>query len=293
MIIVVNILQGGFRNGVTLTNVILHYYVFNLYIIIKLFIRETKLEKLEKLRKNLVVRIVRFLFSLFFLLLIAVSIRSFLFEPFHIPSGSMKSTLLEGDYIFTSKYSYGYSKYSFPFSPNIFGGRIFYTPPKRGDVIVFKPIRNDSISFVKRVIGIPGDKVQVIEGELYLNDQKVERKQIESFFDYESSHNIPRYIEILPSGKEHEILVDNVSNKLSYDTPIYYVPNNRFFVMGDNRNNSLDSRFPEVGFVPMENIIGRVSMVGLSFKLGKVDWLPFNFRIPIALRLDRILHKVA
>ncbi|WP_246224494.1 signal peptidase I [Wolbachia endosymbiont of Litomosoides sigmodontis] len=248
---------------------------------------------MEKLRKNLVVRIVRFLFSLFFLLLIAVSIRSFLFEPFHIPSGSMKSTLLEGDYIFTSKYSYGYSKYSFPFSPNIFGGRIFYTPPKRGDVIVFKPIRNDSISFVKRVIGIPGDKVQVIEGELYLNDQKVERKQIESFFDYESSHNIPRYIEILPSGKEHEILVDNVSNKLSYDTPIYYVPNNRFFVMGDNRNNSLDSRFPEVGFVPMENIIGRVSMVGLSFKLGKVDWLPFNFRIPIALRLDRILHKVA
>lgn len=205
----------------------------------------------------------------------------------------MKSTLLEGDYIFTSKYSYGYSKYSFPFSPNIFSGRIFYTPPKRGDIIVFKPIRNNSIRFVKRVIGIPGDKVQVIEGELYLNDQKVERKQIESFFDYESSHSIPRYIETLPSGKEHEILVDNVSNKLSYDTPVYYVPNNRFFVMGDNRNNSLDSRFPEVGFVPMENIIGRVIIVGLSFKLGKVDWLPFNFRIPTALRLDRILHKVA
>ncbi len=116
-----------------------------------------------------------------FLLLIALSIRSFLFEPFHIPSGSMKSTLLEGDYIFTSKYSYGYSKHSFPFSPNIFSGRIFYTPPKRGDIVVFKPTRNDSIRFVKRVIGTPGDKVQMIEGELYLNDQKVERRQIESF----------------------------------------------------------------------------------------------------------------
>ncbi len=132
----------------------------------------------------------------------------------------------------------------------------------------------------------------MIEGELYLNDQKVERRQIESFFDYESNRNIPRYIETLLSGKEHEILVDDISNKLSYNTPVYYVPNDQFFVMGDNRNNSLDSRFPEVGFVPMENIIGRVSIVGLSFKLGKVDWLPFNFRLPVALRLNRVLHKV-
>ncbi|WP_458694907.1 signal peptidase I, partial [Wolbachia endosymbiont of Drosophila incompta] len=115
---------------------------------------------------------------------------------------------------------------------------------------------------------------------------------IESFFDYESNRNIPRYIETLLSGKEHEILVDDISNKLSYNTPVYYVPNDQFFVMGDNRNNSLDSRFPEVGFVPMENIIGRVSIVGLSFKLGKVDWLPFNFRLPVALRLNRVLHKV-
>ncbi|WP_353270554.1 signal peptidase I [Wolbachia endosymbiont (group A) of Myopa testacea] len=247
---------------------------------------------MEELSKNWVIRTGRFLSSLFFLLLIALSIRSFLFEPFHIPSGSMKSTLLEGDYIFTSKYSYGYSKHSFPFSPNIFSGRIFYTPPKRGDIVVFKLTRNDSIRFVKRVIGTPGDKVQMIEGELYLNDQKVERRQIESFFDYESNRNIPRYIETLLSGKEHEILVDNISNKLSYNTPVYYVPNDQFFVMGDNRNNSLDSRFPEIGFVPMENIIGRVSIVGLSFKLGKVDWLQFNFRLPVALRFDRILHKV-
>ncbi|WP_264704112.1 signal peptidase I [Wolbachia endosymbiont (group A) of Volucella inflata] len=247
---------------------------------------------MEEPSKNWVIKTGRFLSSLFFLLLIALSIRSFLFEPFHIPSGSMKSTLLEGDYIFTSKYSYGYSKHSFPFSPNIFSGRIFYTPPKRGDIVVFKPTRNESIRFVKRVIGTPGDKVQMIEGELYLNDQKVERRQIKSFFDYESNRNIPRYIETLLSGKEHEILIDNVSNKLSYDTPVYYVPNDQFFVMGDNRNNSLDSRFPEVGFVPMENIIGRVSIVGLSFKLGKVDWLPFNFRLPVALRLNRVLHKV-
>lgn len=204
----------------------------------------------------------------------------------------MKSTLLEGDYIFTSKYSYGYSKHSFPFSPNIFSGRIFYTPPERGDIIVFKPTRNDSVRFVKRVIGIPGDKVQIIDGELYLNDQKAEQRQIENFFDYESKRSIPRYIETLPSGKEHEILIDNTLNKLSCNTPIYYVPDNQLFVMGDNRNNSFDSRFPEIGFIPAKNIIGRVIMVGLSFKLGKIEWLPFNFRLPTALRFDRILHKV-
>ncbi|AGJ99452.1 Signal peptidase I [Wolbachia endosymbiont of Drosophila simulans wNo] len=248
--------------------------------------------KLKELRENRIARTRKFLSSLFFLLLIALSIRSFLFEPFHIPSGSMKSTLLEGDYIFTSKYSYGYSKHSFPFSPNIFSGRIFYTPPERSDIIVFKPTRNDSIRFVKRVIGIPGDKVQMIEGELYLNDQKVKRRQIENFFDYESKRNIARYIETLPSGKEHEILIDNVSNKLSYNTPVYYVPDDQFFVMGDNRNNSFDSRFSEIGLIPTENIVGRVSMVGLSFKLGKVDWLPFDFRLPTALRFDRVLHKV-
>ncbi|QKX01533.1 signal peptidase I [Wolbachia endosymbiont of Cruorifilaria tuberocauda] len=254
--------------------------------------KKTELRKLEELKKSWLVRIGRFLSSLFFLLLVALSIRSFLFEPFHIPSGSMKSTLLEGDYIFTSKYSYGYSKYSFPFSPNVFDGRIFYTPPKRGDIIVFKPVRNNSIRFIKRVIGVPGDKVQMIEGELYLNNQKVERKQIVDFFDYESNRRIPRYIETLPDKKEYEILLDDIYNKLSYNSPTYYVPNNQFFVLGDNRNNSFDSRFPEIGFIPMENIIGRVNIVGLSFKLKRVDWLPFNFRIPVALRLDRVLHNV-
>ncbi len=190
------------------------------------------MKKLERLRKNLVARTGRFLSSLFFLLLIALSIRSFLFVPFHIPSGSMKSTLLEGDYIFVSKYSYGYSRYSFPFSPRIFSGRIFYTPPKRGDIIVFKPTRNDSIRFVKRVIGIPGDKVQIIEGELYLNNQKVKRKQIEDFFDYESNRSIPRYIETLSHEREHEILIDNIFNELSYNSPTYCVPDNQFFCFG-------------------------------------------------------------
>ncbi|WP_410541878.1 signal peptidase I [Wolbachia endosymbiont (group E) of Neria commutata] len=247
---------------------------------------------MEGLNKNLVISTRNFLSSLFFTLLFILSVRSFLFEPFHVPTGSMKSTILEGDYLFTSKYPYGFSKHSFLFSPNIFRGRIFYTPPQHGDVIVFKPTKNDSTRFVKRVIGVPGDKVQIIDGDLYLNNQKIQREQIERFFDYESSRNIPRYIETLPNGRKHEILIDNVSHKLSYNTPAYYVPDDQFFVMGDNRNNSQDSRFPDVGFVPMENIIGRVSVVGLSFKLGKVDWLPFNFRLPVAIRLDRILHKI-
>jgi len=203
----------------------------------------------------------------------------------------MKSTLLEGDYIFAIKYSYGYSKHSLPFSPNIFNGRIFYTPPQRGDIIVFKPTKNNNIRFVKRVIGVPGDKVQIINGNLYLNNEEIPREQIVSFFDYESNLNIPRYIETLSNGQKHEILIDNTSHRLSHNTPVYYVPDNQIFAMGDNRNNSLDSRFPEIGFVPIENIIGRVSMVGLSFKLEKIDWL--SFRVPVALRLDRILHKVA
>lgn len=251
------------------------------------------MDRLEILKeKNWLMRAGSFTPSLLFLLLLALSIRSFLFEPFHIPSSSMKSTLLEGDYIFTSKYSYGYSKHSFPFSPNIFSGRIFYTPPKHGDIIVFKPAQNDNIRFVKRVIGTPGDKVQMIGGELYINDQKIQRKKIENFLDYESNNSIPRYIEVLPNGIEHEILIGNTTHSLSYNTPVYFVPDNQFFVMGDNRNNSMDSRFPEIGFVPVENIIGRVRMVGLSFKLKKVDWLPFNFRLPIELRFGRVMHNV-
>ena len=256
------------------------------------------MDKLGTLKeKNQFIEVRNFISSLLLLLLLAFSIRSFLFEPFHIPSGSMKSTLLEGDYILASKYSYGYSKHSFPFSPNIFSGRIFYTPPERGDIIVFKPAKNDGTRFVKRVIGIPGDKVQMIEGELYINDQKVQRKSVENFLDYESNKRIPRYIEELPGSREHEILIDHAisktANTLAYDTPVYYVPKDQFFVMGDNRNNSTDSRFSEiVGFVPMENIIGRVRMVALSFKLKKVDWFPFDIRLPVSLRLNRIMHKV-
>ncbi|MDN5248365.1 MAG: signal peptidase I [Wolbachia endosymbiont of Tyrophagus putrescentiae] len=231
--------------------------------------------------------------SLFLLLLIGLSIRSFVFEPFHIPSSSMKSTLLEGDYIFASKYAYGYSKHSFPFALNIFNGRIFYTPPQRGDIIVFKPVHNTNIRFVKRVIGMPGDKVQMIDGDLFLNGEKVPRKESGSFLDYESNRSIPRYIETLPNSKKHEILIDSSVHKFSYNTSVYHVPNNQFFVMGDNRNNSIDSRFPEVSFIPMENIIGRVSIVGLSFKLKKVDWLPFNFRLPVSLRLNRIFRQVS
>ncbi|APR98362.1 signal peptidase I [Wolbachia endosymbiont of Folsomia candida] len=248
--------------------------------------------KLKELHKNWITSTKSFLSSFFYVLIIALLVRSFLFEPFHVPSGSMKSTILEGDYLFTSKYPYGYSKHSFIFSPNIFSGRIFYTPPEQGDVIVFKPTKNYSIRFVKRVIGTPGDKVQMMDGELYINDQKIERRPMEDFLDYESNHNIPRYIETLSNGKEHEILIDNISHRLSHNTPAYYVPDDQFFVMGDNRNNSQDSRFPDIGFVPMENIIGRVSMIGLSFKLEKVSWLPFNFRVPVAIRLNRILHKV-
>ncbi len=115
------------------------------------------------------------------------------------------------------------------------------------------------------MIGVPGDIVQMINGDLYVNNEKLKIEQVENFLDYESNRSISRFVETLSNGKKHEILIDNIPNKLSHNTPAYHIPDNQFFVMGDNRNNSLDSRFPEVGFVPMENIIGRVNLVGFSF----------------------------
>src|SRR6516162_7164350 len=168
-------------------------------------------------------------------LLVALMIRAVLFEAFNIPSGSMKGTLLVGDYLFVSKYSYGYSHFSVPFSPPLFSGRIFGSPPQRGDVVVFRLPRDDSTDYIKRVIGLPGDRIQVTGGMLYINGKAVKRERVDDFFDDENSgERVRRWRETLPEGVTYETL-DLQDNGSLDNTEEYVVPAGHYFMMGDNR----------------------------------------------------------
>lgn len=199
-------------------------------------------------------------------LLLALVLRTFLYQPFSIPSGSMKSTLLEGDYLFVSKFSYGYSKYSIPFSPDLFSGRIWSAPPERGDVAVFKYPPDPRIDYIKRVIGLPGDKIQMREGLLYINGEVVQRERAPTnYIDDETGLGpVPIFIETLPNGVSYETL-DLNPRSLGDNTRVFEVPDGHYFMMGDNRDNSADSRF-EAGFVPFENFVGRASVIFFSIK---------------------------
>ncbi len=203
-------------------------------------------------------------------LLLALVIRTLLFQPFSIPSGSMKSTLLVGDFLFVSKYAYGYSRHSLPFSPNIFDGRIFGSEPKRGDIVVFKLPRDDSTDFIKRLIGLPGDKLQMIDGVLHINGEAVKREPARDFD--ENGRAYTRYRETLPNGVSY-LTVDLTPNGLEDNTQVFEVPPGHYFMMGDNRDNSTDSRVPPlrggVGFVPAENLIGRAEIIFFSVEEGE------------------------
>ncbi|MGB0854751.1 MAG: signal peptidase I [Pikeienuella sp.] len=212
-------------------------------------------------------------------ILIAVVFRSLLFQPFWIPSGSMKSTLLIGDYIFVSKYSYGLSKHSFPFSMGPFEGRILGSEPERGDVVVFRhPKRNED--FVKRLTGLPGDRIQMKGGVLHINDvpakQTPDGDFVERLDPGQSQQCVARetrdgevvcikqrVIESLPNGVDHVILNADTNRQYSDNTPIFTVPDGHYFFMGDNRDNSNDSR-QSVGFVPFENLLGRAEIIAIS-----------------------------
>jgi signal peptidase I len=202
-------------------------------------------------------------------LILALIIRTFLFQPFSIPSGSMRPTLLEGDYLFVTKWSYGYSRHSLPFSPNIFSGRIFGSAPERGDVAVFKLPPNPSLDYIKRVIGLPGDRIQVRDGQLFINDQAVPREkvgQIDNPDITEVSGPVDVYRETLPNGVSYDTL-DLTPNSIGDDTREFIVPEGHYFMMGDNRDNSTDSRF-SVGFVPEENLVGRANIIFFSIAEG-------------------------
>ncbi|HXZ16962.1 MAG TPA: signal peptidase I [Roseiarcus sp.] len=227
-------------------------------------------------------------------LAIALVIRTLLFQPFNIPSGSMIPTLLIGDYVFVSKYAYGYSNYSAPFSPNLFSGRILGAEPKRGDVVVFKLPSNNETDYIKRVIGLPGDRIQMIDGRLYINGtivprEPIARARVEGREGREIE--VPTYKETLPGGVEHTIIEIEGDHGINDNTELFVVPPDHFFMMGDNRDNSSDSRIaPElggVGYVPYVNLVGRAERVFFSVK-GDDSPLAF-WKWPWTLRLGRFL----
>ena len=244
---------------------------------------------------------------------IAIVIRTFAYEPFNIPSGSMVPTLLEGDYLFVSKMAYGYSKFSFPGGLVPVEGRIWEGAPTRGEVVVFRPTREPETDFIKRVIGLPGDRIQVREGVLQINDIPVQRQRIEDYVDPDAPEKGPaaQYLETLPGGVTHRI-IEAADDASAYDnTPVYVVPADHYFMMGDNRDGSNDSRaynavdqkcstgtiddsnkdcLGTVGFVAKENLIGPAKILfwsyGSSFRwYNPITWVT-------ALRFDRLLNVI-
>jgi signal peptidase I len=200
-------------------------------------------------------------------LAIAMVVRIFFYQPFNIPSGSMKDTLLVGDYLFVSKLSYGYSRYSFPWGIIPFEGRIFAAEPKRGDVVVFKLPRDNSTDYIKRVIGLPGDRIEVRDGIVHINGQAAPQVPAGEYIGAEESRPKPRYEETLPNGIKHFVLHWDRPTEVDNTQP-FDVPAGHYFMMGDNRDNSLDSRVPTwqggVGFVPEQNLIGRADVIFFS-----------------------------
>jgi signal peptidase I len=226
--------------------------------------------------------------------LIAVGIRTVAFEPFNIPSGSMIPTLLVGDYLFVSKYSYGYSRYSMPFSPNLFSGRIFGRLPERGDVVVFKFPRDNSTDYIKRIIGLPGDRIQVRGGELYINGTLAPRRLVGDYVAEDQIRMVVReYIETLPNGRQHPILKETDSGYMN-NTPEFRVPEGHVFAMGDNRDNSSDSRVMDgngVGFVPVQNLVGRAEFIFFSVDARAPWWEVWEW--PFEIRWSRLLHGIS
>jgi signal peptidase I len=231
--------------------------------------------------------------TIVYAVLIALVVRTVAYEPFNIPSGSMVPTLLVGDYLFVSKFSYGYSRYSLPFGLPLFSGRIFFHSPERGDVVVFKLPTDNSTDYIKRVIGLSGDRIQMKNGILNINGQPVPRRRIDDYLYQEGNGVViplAQYIETLPNGVQHRIIEMSDNGPLD-NTQEYVVPPGDYFMMGDNRDNSQDSRvLSAVGYVPAENLIGKAQFIFFSTDGSARLWEIWKW--PFAIRYGRLFHGV-
>ena len=243
-----------------------------------------------KLNKNFLIDNLK---TIFYALIIAILIRSIIIQPFFIPSSSMEPNLLVGDRLFVSKYSFGYSKHSFPFSPPIFDGRIFSKLPKRGDVIVFKTPSDNRTDYIKRLIGLPGDKIQFLDGDLHINNNQVLKTRISTediIYCGNSTIPVNTFEEKLPNGIKYKAVYRQNFSYQASDT--FKVPLKHYFFLGDNRDCSKDSRFlSSVGYVHENNLVGKARFVFFSsdYKIGSI----FKFwKWPETLRINRFLKKI-
>ena len=231
--------------------------------------------------------------TLIYALIIAVIIRSLLLQPFYIPSSSMEPNLLVGDRLFVTKYSYGYSKHSFPFSPPLFKGRIFANEPKRGDVVVFKTPSDNRTDYIKRLIGLPGDRIQFIDSNLYINNSEVLKSRTSKndiIFCGKKEIDVFTFEELLSNGKKHNtVYLKNFSYR---NTDVYTVPENHYFFLGDNRDCSKDSRFlSSVGYVHKDNLVGKAQFI--FFSSDRSEGSIFSFwKWNKSIRFDRFLKTI-